>query len=424
MRNIASVLVLSALGACGSGEMPGAGAAGAPSAPIVPTGPVAMTVPAGAAGGGALSSVPSTPTNPGSATPGTTPPAQNITPPANTTPTNTTPATPAQPSTPAMDPSKSTMPHQLAMDECGLHTKFDGDQYCIKPPPADKGFQMHIGPTNYDNPEQQYIINPGEENVVSMNTTSGNDKDVYYYYRQYRMRPGSHHVIISVNGKRIGGIQNLAKDVPNDGVIAPEDQDVALTLSAHVPMSVNIHWFNFGDKPMIREIWANYWYKDAGSVKEPALPIYSVTGVMAAVAHSHVVVGATCPITGSGRILDLYGHRHLSNVRFSIWHNSGSKHDLVYEDYDDEHPGSLDYNSLTMNPAPNPMTKTLGGIGGTLNVMQGDTLEFECEIVNNTDKNFYGANEAKDDEMCIMIGDDVGANVSAACTTKQAKMLN
>src|SRR5438067_1615602 len=34
----------------------------------------------------------------------------------------------------------------LAMDECGLHTSYPGDEYCILPPPADKGFQLHIGP--------------------------------------------------------------------------------------------------------------------------------------------------------------------------------------------------------------------------------------------------------------------------------------
>jgi hypothetical protein len=47
--------------------------------------------------------------------------------------------------------------------DCALHTKWDGDQYCIQAPPPDKGFQIHIGPTNYDNPEPQYIIQPGAE---------------------------------------------------------------------------------------------------------------------------------------------------------------------------------------------------------------------------------------------------------------------
>jgi hypothetical protein len=329
----------------------------------------------------------------------------------------------ATPATPVADPTAPGT-HKLAMDECGLHTKFEGDNYCILPPPADKGFQMHIGPADYANPDPKYILKPGEENVVSMNAVSGNDKDIYYYYRQYRMRPGSHHVIVSVDGRRIGGIQNLARDEPNNGTIAPEDEGVGLPLKAHSQMNVNMHFYNFGDKPMIRELWVNYWYKDAAAVKDPTHPIYSMTGVSAAVAHSHVVVGATCPVTGNGRVLDLYGHRHLNNVRFSVWRTSGGKRDLVFDDYDSEHPGSLDYNSLAMNPLPNPAAKTLGGVPGMLELKQGDTLDFDCEIVNNTDKNFFGANEAEDDEMCIMIGDSVGANVAAQCTPKQAQKLN
>jgi len=310
-----------------------------------------------------------------------------------------------------------------AMDECGLHTQYPGDQYCIMPPAADKGFQIHIGPTDYDKPEAKYVLQPGEENVVNMMATSGNDKDAYYYWRQYRMRPGSHHVIISVDGRRIGGVQNLVRDEPNNGVIAPEDQDVGLTLKAHSQMTANMHFYNFTEKPLVRELWLNYWYKDAGSVKEPAMQAFSMASVTAAVAHSHVVVGASCPITGSGRALTLYGHRHLNNVRFSIWHTAGGKRDLVFEDYDSQNPGAIDFNSLAMNPAPNPMTKTMGGASGVLNLKAGDTLDFECEIVNNTDKNFFGANEAEDDEMCILIGDTVGAQVSTGCTPKAAKRI-
>jgi hypothetical protein len=48
--------------------------------------------------------------------------------------------------------SKPTGGAPLAMGECGLDTDYDGDEYCILPPPPDQGFQLHIGPSNYDNP--------------------------------------------------------------------------------------------------------------------------------------------------------------------------------------------------------------------------------------------------------------------------------
>jgi hypothetical protein len=324
--------------------------------------------------------------------------------------------TPPAAATPASGP-------KMAMDECGLKTKFQGDQYCINPPPADKGFQLHIGPANYDNPEAKYILQPGEENVVNLTATSGNDKDIEYYFRQYRMRPGSHHVILSADGKRIGGTQNLARDQPENGIIPPENADVGLPLPARAQINANMHFYNFTEKPILRELWTNYWYKEPGTVKEVAKSVFSMTGVSAAVAHSHVVVGAYCPVQGNGRALSLYGHRHLNNVRFSIWLNSGGKKELVFEDYDSEHPGVLEFNSLTTNPSANPSSKTMGGATGILNLKQGDMLDFECEIVNDTDVNFIGKNEASDDEMCILVGDTVGAQVSAGCSPIAARKL-
>jgi hypothetical protein len=326
------------------------------------------------------------------------------------------PSTQAQP-----NPTSSGKP--LAMDECGLKTQYPGDEYCINAPPADKGFQLHIGPTNYDNPEAKYLLQPGEENVINMTATSGNDKDIEYYYRQYRMRPGSHHVILTAGGKRIGGTQNLARDNPVNGIIPPENMDVGLPLAARSTVTANMHFYNFTDKPLLRELWTNYWYKEPGTVKQTAKGIFSMTGVSAAVAHSHVVVGASCPITGTGRALTLAGHRHLNNVRFSIWHTSGGQKTLVFDDYDSEHPASLEFNSLTTNPMPDPTLKTIGGTSGILDLKQGDTLDFECEIVNNTDKNFFGANEASDDEMCILTGDSVGATVSAGCAAIPARKI-
>jgi hypothetical protein len=328
------------------------------------------------------------------------------------------PAAAMAPSDPAVAMAAGKQP--LAMDECGLKTNYTGDEYCILPPPPDKGFQLHIGPSNYENPEAEYLLQPGEENVVTMAAMSGNDKDVHYYYRQYRMRPGSHHVIISVDGRRIGGIQNLARDEPENGVVAPEDEGVGLELKANTMMDVNLHYYNFTDKPSIREVWVNYWYKDAETVTDVSKPIYSMTSVTAAVAKSHVIVGATCPVTGDGRVLNLYGHRHLNNKRFSVWRTSAGQRDLVFDDYDSEHPGFMAFNSLTMNPAPDPGAKKLGGASGILDLKNGDTLDFECEIVNNTDKNFRGLNEAEDDEMCIMIGDSVSAQVAGRCTPKEA----
>lgn len=313
---------------------------------------------------------------------------------------------------------------KLQMGDCGIHTNYPGDEYCVQPPPADKGFQAHWGPSNYDKPEAQYIMQPGQEDVMTMTVTSGNTTDIKYYYRQYRMRPGSHHVIFTTNGRRLGGSQNLAIDNPDKGEIPPENADIGLPLAAHSPISANMHFYNFGEKPILREVWVNFWYKDPATVKETAKEVFSMTSVTAAVAHSHVVVGASCPVSGTGRALSLYGHRHLNSQRFSVWLTSGGKKSLILEDYDAEHPAAFDYNSLTMNPMPNPANKSAGAFSGILNMKQGDTIDFECEILNNTNKNFTGQNEAQDDEMCILVGDSVGASISPLCTAIPARRIN
>ena len=154
----------------------------------------------------------------------------------------------------------------LAMDECGLKTKYAGDEYCIKPPPPDKGFQLHIGPSNYDNPEAKYILGAGDEITDSFTAVSTNDKPIHFYYRQFRMRPGAHHNIITSTagggfgmGRRIGTSNHLAEDSPKDGIIAPENKGVGIELAAKQSINVSLHSINVSDKPVLREVWVNFW---------------------------------------------------------------------------------------------------------------------------------------------------------------------
>jgi hypothetical protein len=307
----------------------------------------------------------------------------------------------------------------LAMDECALDTKWIGDEYCILPPPTEKGFQLHIGPSNYDNPEPQYVLEPGDEVTESYPDTTGNDQQVYYYYRQYRMRPGSHHLIVyaggGFGGRRLGGTQNLAKDNPDLGIIAPENQGVGMTLDAHSPVDQSLHYINLTEQPILKETWVNFWYRDAKDVKEPANEMFSMWAPMNVPPGAHVLLHGSCPITEAGRVLTLYGHRHANNLRFAAWHGHDGQMDLIFDDYNWEHPYIAEYSSLVENPPVDPSKKVPGGASGIMPLAVGDTLDFECEVVNMTDQTFVGQNEAKNDEMCILIGDTVGTTVPAFC---------
>jgi len=332
-------------------------------------------------------------------------------PPPTTMPPVTEPAAP-----PADPPAVPTEP-ALAMDECGLDTQWGGDEYCILPPPKDQGFQLHIGPADYDNPDPKYVMEPGQEVTENWDEVTGNDQSVYYYWRQYRMRPGSHHLIVSsagLGGRRLGGTQNSAKDNPDRGVIAPENQGVGMQLAANTPISMSLHYLNFTDKPIIKEVWVNFWYRDPSEVTEAAKEMFSMAP-MGISPGQHVLVHGTCPISGAGRVLTLYGHVHANNHRFTAWRTRGAQQQPVYEMYDWEHPLVLEYSSIVDNAAADPVGKIGGGWNGILDLQAGDSLEFECDITNDTNQTFVGRNEALNDEMCILIGDTVGTTVPGLC---------
>ena len=132
----------------------------------------------------------------------------------------------------------------------------------------------------------------------------------------------------------------------------------------------------------------------------------------------HVILRSECPITKAGRVLQLYGHRHANNHRFSVMRVRAGKEEIVYEDYDWIEPLFLEFSSLVQNPMADRASQTRGGYSGILDLMPGDTLAFECDIVNNTSRTFVGKNEALDDEMCIMVGDTVGTQIPTICNAK------
>jgi hypothetical protein len=401
------------LAACGSDSGSGPNAAGT----LGTTPGVMMPSPtsAGTAGAAAMSSQSAPPVEqPVAGMPNTAPPAQPMQNAAMNMPT-----TMMMPPT-GQQPPATAMPD---LDECALDTQWPGDEYCILPPPSDKGFQVHIGPTNYDNPEPSMVMEPGNETTVNISATSGNDKDIYYYYRQYRMRPGSHHWIVTANGRRLGGTQNLAKDNPDNGVIAPENAGVGMPLPAHAQLGNSLHYYNFTDKPIIKEVWMNVWYRDAKDVKEPSLEMFSMLG-MGIGPGEHVVKHGSCPITGTGRMLTVYGHVHAHNKRFSAWRVRGGEKLLLHQAFDWEHPSVSEFSSITMNPALVPGSLTDGGYSGVVDLKPGDTIEFECDIVNDTNSTFVGLNEAQDDEMCILVGDTVGAQVPGRCTASTLPATN
>jgi hypothetical protein len=70
----------------------------------------------------------------------------------------------------------------------------------------------------------------------------------------------------------------------------------------------------------------------------------------------------------------------------------------------------LEYSSTVTNPMADTAKMIEGGMSGILDFKTGDSIEWECQIVNKTDKVLGFSNNTYDGEMCIMDAELVGAN--------------
>jgi hypothetical protein len=315
-------------------------------------------------------------------------------------------------------------------DPCNLKSGYAGDEFCVLPPPEGQGIQIHFGPKSYTDPAEiaKYALNPGEEfNAYGIAHIPMPD-DHYYNYVQIRMRPGSHHLINTVidgtdlpegfgpagsgcQGTTVSGFpgtQNLVRDMPPGGQQAPENVGLGSMLKGNSSLCLNHHAYNYNDQVQIREIWINVWFVDPSEVTQHTSPVIITAGPWQPInPHSQQVLTQTATINGTGRITNLFGHRHAWTERFAVWHNE----DLVYDSWNWQESAVFDYDSITTNPAPNPPAKTDGAVSGILGVAPNDQVKIECDINNTSDNTLTFRNELYLGEMCILFGSAVGVTV-------------
>lgn len=309
-------------------------------------------------------------------------------------------------------------------EACNIDTGFDGDDNCIAPPAADEGFQIHVGPTDYDDPDDvsRFLLMPGTETVECWHTTTGNDHDIYTRQRRYRMRPGSHHLILKeANGAApaeegwgdcpdglsgsFGGSQNSVTD-SGFGDIAPEDAGYASLIEANTHTAAEVHYFNAIEDPVLREVWVNIYEADPDTVTDTwrGVSLIGLNGLRVKPGATENIRYSSVNTLENRRIAGMVGHVHSHTTRMSVWHVSGEDRQLVYELYDWAEPKGIAFNTLTKNPKPDATTLTEGGYSGLLNLAVGDRIEWECEVSNDLEFDLVFANEALTAEMCIVFG--------------------
>lgn len=309
-------------------------------------------------------------------------------------------------------------------DPCGIRSGWDGDEYCLVPPAPGEGIQIHFGPDDYADPSKtnQYKLDPGLEFNNSVLAHVLLDSDRFYYRIQVQMRPGSHHWLSSVVAGRpaegfyqntscnssfdmgVGG-QNLVYDNPPGGIPAPENEGIGWLMKGNSSLCVNLHAYNFQDKPILREIWINLYFIDQAAVTQRTNGIGLIGARYLNLAPGQMVTkSGRHDFQADGRIVQLLGHRHKWTPRFEMRLNGA----LVYDSHDWLESVTYNYDSLTVNPPIDGVHD--GAVSGPLLFKAGDRLEFNCFIQNDSDHALTFKNEIENGEMCNLWGSFVGGD--------------
>jgi hypothetical protein len=331
-------------------------------------------------------------------------------------------------------------------------TDYAGDEYCILPPPDDLGTQVHVGPKDYKQPGT-FELAPGSEENTMYYINSVNADDHFYYRTNWRMRPGSHHMIINTsdaehddgwaadlmgdgaknmgglgfdaNGRSFGGSQRPDLDRPQGTLdVPPENVGIGAPLKSKQQFSFNLHHINISEKPVLREAWVNVWYMDEKDVTKKMQPL-AASGSPVDVsipAHQRTILKYKCDVQGDSRIITMNGHRHAHTDRFSVWVKKQSGEEVrAYESFNWEDMPTYQYDSVSTNPTSDVDKKTDGASSGELEVTKGDELHFLCDINNTLDVPLKFANEAIDGEMCILFGSYIGDMSPCSAGAKRIK---
>ena len=340
-------------------------------------------------------------------------------------------------------------------------TKFPGDSYCILPPPPDKGTQVGIHPQGMDWYEQvsqgdlsgyegvpdSFLMDPGDEEERNYITGSHNTEELKYYRSNVRMRPGSHHMIVSAAppgmaagrrgtwvGGSVGGLtrgaggvpgtQRADEDTPQTLEKPPEDEGLYSVLGADSDVTFNMHHFNSTDEVTLKEAWTNLWYEENATRRYTGIFGMPLTQALMTFARpgQTVDVHYTWDVQEEVRIVKLFGHRHAWTSNMVAWvKKPDGAENIIYQTFDWFEQPSYRDDSQRQNPPPMPEELRDGGHSGVLMLQPGDELHMNCHIafteeraaaVDGPSPSSIGAlrfaNQAFQGEMCILFGGTVG----------------
>ena len=335
-------------------------------------------------------------------------------------------------------------------------TGFPGDEFCILPPPPDKGVQIGVHPqgkqwheqvstgdlSGYASAPDEFLMAGGAEEEVNYITGATNPESANYYRSYVRMRSGSHHMIVysgpssaqqevwgpggpQLGGEnRVPGAQRPDQNTPVTLDKPVEDKGLYSVFPASPSVTYNMHHFNSTSDEILKENWTNLWWESEDATT-PLLPISGIDlGILVSPGET-VDLHNVYVITQPTRVVDLYGHRHAWTPNFSAWVESADgSTDIVYQSFDWFDQPTYRYDSIASNPVPVAEQSIDGATSGMLTLEAGDELHFNCHIAF-TDEQAAAtgapspaevgvlrfANEAFTAEMCILFGTTAGVRL-------------
>ena len=340
-------------------------------------------------------------------------------------------------------------------------TDYPGDAFCILPPPPDKGVQYGVHPqgakwfeqvskgdmSGYENLSDEWLMSDGDEEQFNYQTNAGNAEDAKYYRNYARMRPGSHHMIVSSQpdgnppeetwgpalmtglnaGTGLPGAQRPDENAPKSLLKPEEDSGLFSNLPKQAPVTFNMHHFNAAGRTLLKEAWTNLWWETDAQV-----PVQGIFGLdTTQVRNLKSPAGETrdlhysWTITEPVRMLTAFGHRHVWTSNFSAWvENPDKELDILYQSFQWLDEPTYRYDSMTDNPKPVPDARSDGASSGIRMLMPGQKLHFNCHIEFTDERaasekapspgsigELHFANEAFTAEMCILFGSTAGTRL-------------
>ena len=278
----------------------------------------------------------------------------------------------------------------------------------LPPPPAGEGFQVHMpAPPGF-------FLDPGKEfeGCQWIEMPAEVTETVYVTRIEYRMNPGTHHLLLYQDIPDSGPPATPTAFDPDDalcndqfgikssfgGTQDPEfvqelPDGVSFALAPGQVFGVNTHYTNSYNVPIYPEVWINFWGTTTPTPKQQE-GIFPGDLTFSIPPHEEGVgnVSTHTQFGGPGCFYSLSSHAHRRNLGFKIWTAdpaAGGKTplqawdtatNLLYYNTDWDHP-------IVLEPQPR------------LKLNNGDKLWFQCRWDNG------GINPANITRRCITSSD-------------------